>query len=249
MLSVSLPAAAARRPDQLPQPLRPAAGAALSVLSRRAPPLTGRTRRRAAVRAAGVAGGAAVRAGFSTVFVAARRHGLGARPGPPAISRRAGASSPASSSSSWACISSACSASACSTARRGFSVDKPVGLSGAYVMGLAFAFGWTPCIGPVLAAILAVAGSEATRGARRAPAGRLFARARHSVPARGLRHEAVRGASCSASRAHLGMVEKVMGVLLVLTGVAFLTGWITSMCVLAAGDLSGAGTPGIRAGR
>lgn len=29
---------------------------------------------------------------------------------------------------------------------------KPVGLWGAYVMGLAFAFGWTPCIGPILAA-------------------------------------------------------------------------------------------------
>ena len=29
-------------------------------------------------------------------------------------------------------------------------------------MGLAFAFGWTPCIGPILAAILAVAGSEDT---------------------------------------------------------------------------------------
>ena len=46
-------------------------------------------------------------------------------------------------------------------------IPKPVGLWGAYVMGLAFAFGWTPCIGPILAAILAVAASEATvtRGA------------------------------------------------------------------------------------
>src|SRR6476620_4557163 len=44
---------------------------------------------------------------------------------------------------------------------------KPVGLWGAYVIGLAFAFGWTPCIGPILAAILAVAASEQTvaRGA------------------------------------------------------------------------------------
>ena len=33
---------------------------------------------------------------------------------------------------------------------------------GSYVMGLAFAFGWTPCIGPILAAILAVAGAEAS---------------------------------------------------------------------------------------
>src|SRR5216684_1512194 len=41
-------------------------------------------------------------------------------------------------------------------------MGKPVGLWGAYAMGLAFAFGWTPCIGPILAAILAVAASEAT---------------------------------------------------------------------------------------
>lgn len=41
-------------------------------------------------------------------------------------------------------------------------VTKPLGLWGAYVMGLAFAFGWTPCIGPVLAAVLAVAGSSQT---------------------------------------------------------------------------------------
>src|SRR5918993_1579102 len=43
-----------------------------------------------------------------------------------------------------------------------FQVDRPVGLWGAYVMGLAFAFGWTPCIGPILAAILAVAASKET---------------------------------------------------------------------------------------
>src|SRR5205085_1883791 len=43
-----------------------------------------------------------------------------------------------------------------------FAMTQPVGLWGAYAMGLAFAFGWTPCIGPILAAILAVAASEAT---------------------------------------------------------------------------------------
>jgi cytochrome c-type biogenesis protein len=36
------------------------------------------------------------------------------------------------------------------------------GLLGAYVIGLAFAFGWTPCIGPVLGAILALAAGEET---------------------------------------------------------------------------------------
>ena len=37
---------------------------------------------------------------------------------------------------------------------------------GAYVFGLAFAFGWTPCIGPVLGAILSLAarGGSAGRG-------------------------------------------------------------------------------------
>jgi cytochrome c-type biogenesis protein len=35
---------------------------------------------------------------------------------------------------------------------------------GSYVVGLAFAFGWTPCIGPVLAAILMTAGAQETAG-------------------------------------------------------------------------------------
>ena len=43
-------------------------------------------------------------------------------------------------------------------------VRKPAGIWGAYIMGLAFGFGWTPCIGPILAAILAVAASEQTVG-------------------------------------------------------------------------------------
>ena len=34
----------------------------------------------------------------------------------------------------------------------------PTTMIGAYVMGLAFGFGWTPCVGPQLAAILMVAG-------------------------------------------------------------------------------------------
>ena len=33
-------------------------------------------------------------------------------------------------------------------------------LAGAFVMGLAFAFGWTPCIGPVLATVLTLAANE-----------------------------------------------------------------------------------------
>ena len=103
---------------------------------------------------------------------------------------------------------------------------KPIGLFGAYAMGLAFAFGWTPCIGPILAAILAVAASEATvvKGAGllavySAGLGIPFLLAAVLVEpfARFL----------ARFRAYLGMVEKVMGGLLVLTGIAFLTGSIT----------------------
>jgi cytochrome c-type biogenesis protein len=37
--------------------------------------------------------------------------------------------------------------------------NKPAGLIGSYVLGLAFAFGWTPCVGPILASVLMVAAS------------------------------------------------------------------------------------------
>lgn len=37
--------------------------------------------------------------------------------------------------------------------------NKPTGLIGAYILGLAFAFGWTPCVGPILASVLMVAAS------------------------------------------------------------------------------------------
>jgi cytochrome c-type biogenesis protein len=41
---------------------------------------------------------------------------------------------------------------------------KPAGFFGAMLVGIAFAFGWTPCIGPILAAILAVAATQESVG-------------------------------------------------------------------------------------
>jgi cytochrome c-type biogenesis protein len=41
---------------------------------------------------------------------------------------------------------------------------RPVGLVGAMLVGIAFAFGWTPCLGPILAGILAVAAAQNTVG-------------------------------------------------------------------------------------
>jgi len=103
---------------------------------------------------------------------------------------------------------------------------KPVGLWGAYVMGLAFAFGWTPCIGPILAAILAVAASEATvaKGAGLLAVYSLGLGIPFIVAAFAVEPFA---AFFTHFRRHLAMVERVMGGLLVLTGIAFLTGFVT----------------------
>ena len=102
-------------------------------------------------------------------------------------------------------------------------VPKPVGLWGAYVIGLAFAFGWTPCIGPVLAAILAVAAGEDTINQG------ISLLAVYSL---GLGIPFILAALAfkpfmgflQRFRRHLGTVEKVMGGMLVLTGIMFITG-------------------------
>ena len=105
-------------------------------------------------------------------------------------------------------------------------MGRPVGLWGAYAMGLAFAFGWTPCIGPILAAILAVAGSEATiaKGAGLLAVYSLGLGIPFVVAAFAIEPFA---AFLARFRAHLAAVERVMGGLLVLTGIAFLTGFIS----------------------
>jgi cytochrome c-type biogenesis protein len=104
---------------------------------------------------------------------------------------------------------------------------KPVGLWGAYVMGLAFAFGWTPCIGPILAAILAVAASEQTvgQGASLLVVYSLGLGIPFLLAAVAVEPFAV---FLARFRRHLMQVERVMGGLLVLTGLAFLTGWIST---------------------
>jgi cytochrome c-type biogenesis protein len=102
-------------------------------------------------------------------------------------------------------------------------VGKPVGLWGAYLMGLAFAFGWTPCIGPILAAILAVAASEETvaKGAGMLAIYSLGLGIPFLIAAFAVEPFA---AFLARFKSHLGKVEMAMGGLLVLTGVAFLTG-------------------------
>jgi cytochrome c-type biogenesis protein len=97
------------------------------------------------------------------------------------------------------------------------------GVLGSYLMGLAFGFGWTPCIGPVLSAILTVSASQDTvaEGAVLLLIYSLglgvpfFVTALFTGPFMRLMVH---------FRRHIGHIEKVMGVALVLTGIMFLTG-------------------------
>jgi cytochrome c-type biogenesis protein len=98
----------------------------------------------------------------------------------------------------------------------------------AYLMGLAFAFGWTPCIGPVLATVLAVAGREGSVG----QGALLLALYSAGLGVPFLAAAFAMGpfiAFLKRFRAHLATVEKVMGAALVITGIAFLTGTMTNL--------------------
>ena len=100
---------------------------------------------------------------------------------------------------------------------------KPAGLIGAFVIGMAFAFGWTPCVGPALAAILFVAGSEEQI---------FYGASLLLVYALGIGIPFLLAAAAIGPfmgfmqrfRRHLGRIEQVMGGLLVLTGILFITG-------------------------
>ena len=104
----------------------------------------------------------------------------------------------------------------------------PGGLAGAYVIGLAFAFGWTPCIGPVLGTILTIAasGQAMARGA-----GLL------AVYSAGLGIPFLLAAAgvgtfmgfMAGFRKHLAKVEKLAGALLVASGIMFITGGVQAV--------------------
>ena len=104
--------------------------------------------------------------------------------------------------------------------------DHSGNIFGAYILGLAFAFGWSPCLGPVLGALLSMIAQEGS-----APRGALlilsyafglgvpflltaffFGRAMKVM---------------NAIKPHMGMIEKVMGGFLMLVGVALFFGWFT----------------------
>jgi cytochrome c-type biogenesis protein len=92
-----------------------------------------------------------------------------------------------------------------------------------YVIGLAFAFGWTPCIGPILGAILSLAAQEETL-----TSGTLLL----MVYALGLGVPFLIAALfirpflnwARGFRRHLSLVEKIMGILLIVVGAMMVSG-------------------------
>lgn len=100
---------------------------------------------------------------------------------------------------------------------------KPTSLIGAYILGLAFAFGWTPCVGPILATILMVAASGEDV---------MYGTSLLAVYAAGiglpflLAAFAVKPfmAFLGRFRKHMRKVELAIGSLLVVTGIAIFTG-------------------------
>ncbi|QJF51059.1 cytochrome c biogenesis CcdA family protein [Roseobacter ponti] len=105
--------------------------------------------------------------------------------------------------------------------------DKGGSSFGAYVLGLAFAFGWTPCIGPQLGAILSLAASEAsvTRGTLLL-----------GIYAAGLGIPFLLAAIFMTRaigvmdrlKRHMQLIERLMGGLLLLVGLAMVTGAFTT---------------------
>ena len=97
---------------------------------------------------------------------------------------------------------------------------------GAYVLGLAFAFGWTPCIGPILGAILSLAAQEAsiTRG--------MLLLGTYAI---GLGLPFIVAAIfinraigfMNRFKRHMGLIEKIMGGMLVVVGIMLITGAFT----------------------
>ena len=99
---------------------------------------------------------------------------------------------------------------------------KPGGYLGSVVVGVAFGAGWTPCIGPILGGILAIASTSGNA----AQGGLLLA-----FYALGFALPFLLAAQTLTSwrklNKYAGIIEKVGGVLLILVGVVLLANWIT----------------------
>ena len=102
-------------------------------------------------------------------------------------------------------------------------LHRPASILGAFAVGLAFGFGWTPCVGPVLTSILLLAGTEASVGRGAA----LLAAYAAGIGVPFVAAALATGpflATVARFRASLGVIEKAMGLLLIGTGLLIFLG-------------------------
>ncbi|HEX7531217.1 MAG TPA: cytochrome c biogenesis protein/redoxin [Pyrinomonadaceae bacterium] len=118
---------------------------------------------------------------------------------------------------------------------RQFSNEKPRGVLGSLTLGIAFAAGWTPCIGPILGGIMALAATSG--GWKGGFVLATFYSAGLAVPflITGLGINKFLG-FYSKFRRHLHKVEVVSGVVLILIGLLIATGYSS---LLASSRLAG----------
>ena len=105
--------------------------------------------------------------------------------------------------------------------------DKGGSALGAYVLGLAFAFGWTPCIGPQLGAILSLAASEADMVRGTALLGVYAIGLGVPFLLVAIFFPRLTGVMAWMKR-HMAQIERVMGLLLWTIGLLMLTGGFSS---------------------
>ena len=111
--------------------------------------------------------------------------------------------------------------------------NKPGGIAGAFLLGLAFGAGWTPCIGPVLTSILILAAQSG--GIPQAVLYLIFFSA-------GLGFPFILAAFffdfflkfSEKIRKHMPVIQRVCGILLIVTGILIITGHYQELSALAA---------------
>lgn len=108
--------------------------------------------------------------------------------------------------------------------------NRPTGYAGSALVGVAFAAGWTPCIGPILAAILGIA---ATSGGA-AQGGLLLGAYALGFAVPFLLFAQILPA-WKALRRYSGLIEKIGGVLLIVVGLLLLSGLVNALAPYLAG--------------